>query len=397
MNYCGEFSLLKVRDWCYSRRRSLFKFAISLISILAALRLGYEFWRLLLDKDMNGAIDLRITHQWVNLWFAGKPLNKIYFLPATYTMLWPLTGWLSFESARWLWAILYVVSVAWLARIVIDETGIKKREEVVFSVLFILSIYSTGITIGNGQVILFLLPAIITAVLLERNREHSPGKDIAVSLLLLFSLLKITITAPFFLISLITQRAFRPLIIAAFGYIILTYVAISYHDSGLIEALRVWVENGSNMATTGGYSHLHIWLGELGLNKLILPSSLGLFFVLGLFLYGFRKTDIWIQLGVAAIVARLWTYHSLYDDLLILIPMIAIFRIRKFRKLSEREGIAADLLLLTSGLGLLCPASFLRLAFPLATLFRAGQAIIWILMLAFLLYYAFKTKRDIPA
>ncbi len=382
-----------INEWYLNRSKSLFKIAIVLMSFLAVSRLAYQFWRLLMDQNRNGAIDLRIAHQWVNLWFGGKPLDKVVLLPATYTMLWPFTGWLSFESARWLWAILYIISVAWLLRIVIGETGIKKREEILFSVLFILSIYPTGITIGNGQVILFLLPAILTAVLLERKRERSLGRDTVVSLLLLFSLLKITVTAPFFLILLISQRAFRPLIIAASGYIILTYVAISYRDSGLIETLRVWVENSSQLAATGGYSHLHIWLGKLGLNNLILPSSLGSFIALGLYLYGFRKTDIWIQLGVAAIVARLWTYHGLYDDLLILVPIIAIFRIIKSRQLSRREGIAADVLLLTSGLGFLIPGFFLQLPFPIGTLFRTGQPIIWISMLIFLIYRSYKTKQ----
>jgi len=34
-------------------------------------------------------------------------------------------------------------------------------------------------------------------------------------------------------------------------------------------------------------------------------------------------------MAVAALTARFWTYHRWYDDLLILIPMIALFRIAK--------------------------------------------------------------------
>jgi hypothetical protein len=312
-------------------------------------------------------------------------------------MLWPFTGWISFESARWLWAILYIVSLIWCSSIVITETGIKKRKEILFAVLFILSIYPTGITIGNGQVILFLLPAILTAVLMERGHESDMAKYIIISFLLLFSSIKITITAPFFLISLITQRAFRPLVIAAIGYIILTYVAMSYRDTGLIQTLQVWLVDSSANATTRGYANLHIWLGSLGLKQLIFPFSFVFISAFGFWLYRFRKIDIWIQLGVAAIVARLWTYHRLYDDLLIIVPMITIFRIVKSNQLSRNESLVADLLLLISWLGILSPGYFLQLPFPLGTLSRTCQVIIWISMLVFLIYYSYKAKQTDPA
>lgn len=397
MNSEGSFSFTKhlsrIQDWYCTRRESLFKIAIGLMSFFTVLRLVYEFWRLLLDQKRNGAIDLRIMHRWVNLWFAGKSLHELNFLPATYTILWPFTGWLSFESARWLWAILYIVSLVWFISIVIAETGIEKREEIIFAVLFILSIYPTGITIGNGQVILFLLPAILTAVSIKGEHESDIAKDIFISLLFLFSSLKITVTAPFYLISLITQRAFRPLIIAACGYIILTYIAISFHDTGLIMTLKFWLVDSSALATRGGYANLHIWLGNLGLKQLIFPFSFVFISAFGIWLLIFRNIDIWIQLGVAAIIARIWTYHRLYDDILIVVPMITIFRIVKNNQLSRNESLAAELLILVSWLGLLSPGSILLLPFPLGTLFRTGQAIIWISMLIFLFYYAYKLKK----
>jgi hypothetical protein len=363
------------------------------MSFLAVTRLAYQFWRLLIDRSPNGAIDLRIVHELVYLWFNGETLNKIILLPATYVLLWPFTGWLSFESSRWLWAVIYIASLIWLSYIVINETGIGKKREIIFAVLIILAVYPTGITIGNGQLILFLLPCILTAVLMERGRDSGRFKDIFISALFLFSLLKIPVTAPFLLIPLITQRAFRPLFIAACGYIVLTYVAISYRDTGLIETLRIWIEDSSALAVGGGYANLHIWLGSLGLKQLILPFSLVMISAFSLWLYKFRNVDIWIQLGVAAIVSRLWTYHRLYDDLLILVPMITIFRISRSSQLSRNESLAADFLLVISWLGLLSPGFFLQLPFPIGTLFRTGQAVIWISLLVFLLYYAYKARQ----
>ncbi len=397
MNFRGSSALTKqlsgIQNRYYARRGSLFKVAIGLMSFLAATRLAYQFWRLLVDRSPNGAVDLRIVHELVYLWFNGEKLREIILLPATYVMLWPVTGWLSLESSRWLWAMLYIASLVWLSYIVISETGIGKKREIIFAVLFILAVYPTGIIIGNGQLILFLLPCILTAVLMERGRGGGVFKDLVISALFLFSLIKIPVSAPFLLIPLITQRAFRPLVIAACGYIILTYIAMSYRDAGIIETFTIWLKDSSTLATTRGYANIHIWLGSLGLNQLILPFSLIIISAFSLWLYKFRNLDIWIQLGVAAIVARIWTYHRLYDDLLIIVPMITVFRIVRSGKLSPNESLLADLLLLVSWLGLLSPGFFLQLPFPIGTPFRTGQAVIWISMLAFLLYYSCKTKE----
>lgn len=389
--------LFDLQQWCLGRSQSLCRIAVVLMTLLAVTRLSYQFWRLLIDRNPNGAIDLRNIHKWVDLWFAGEPLKEIIFLPATYVMLWPFAGWLPFEAARWLWAAIYIIALVWLSYISIRGAGIGKKREIIFAVLFLLAIYPTSITIGNGQVILFLLPAVLTAVLTERGSKNGIAGDLVIGLLFLFSSLKIPVTAPFILVSLISGRGFRPLLIAACGYIALTYFAISFRDTGLIETLRIWIEDSSALATDGGYADIHIWLGSLGLKQLILPASLVMISAFSIWLYAFCKIDIWIQLGVAAIVARLWTYHRLYDDLLILVPVLTIFRISRSHQLSRNEGLAADTLLLISWLGLLSPGFFLQLPFPVGTLFRTGQAVIWISLLAFLIYYSYKERQAGPA
>lgn len=389
--------LIRIQSLYRARRESLLKIVIWFMSFLAVPRIAYQLWRLLLDHDRNGAIDLRIMYESVNPWFKGEALREIIHFPATYAIIWPLTGWLPFESARWLWVILYAGSLVWLYQIVAAETVIRKKEEILFVALFILAIYPTGITIGNGQVILFLLPCILTAVLMRSEKEHGIFRDIILSLLFLISALKITITAPFFLIALISQRAIRPLAIAAFGYLVLTYAAISYRDAGLMQTLQIWLHDSPEAALKGGYANIHALLQCFGLEQLMLPSSFVLIAAFSIWLYKFRKTDIWVQLGVAAIVARIWTYHRLYDDILIIIPMIAIFRMARSDRLSRNESLASDFLLLVSWLGLLSPGSFLQLQPPLGTILRTGQTFIWLSMLVFLIYYSYKTARIEPA
>jgi hypothetical protein len=133
------------------------------------------------------------------------------------------------------------------------------------------------------------------------------------------------------------------------------------------------------------------------LKQFILPASLVLISAFSIRLYAFRKIDIWVQLGVAAIVARLWAYHRLYDDLLIIVPAVTVFRLARSNQLSRNEGLAADFLLLITWLGLLSPGFFLQLPFPFGTPFRTAQAFIWLSLLAFLLYYSYKAGRTEPA
>ena len=82
--------------------------------------------------------------------------------------------------------------------------------------------------------------------------------------------------------------------------------------------------------------------------------------------------DVWAQLGVSAIVARLWSYHRLYDDLLIVIPVIANYRTTVRGDLTQNQRLAADVLLFVSWLALLNPGFFLNSPYPYGTL--SGQA-----------------------
>ena len=99
-------------------------------------------------------------------------------------------------------------------------------------------------------------------------------------------------------------------------------------------------------------------------------------------------------IGVSAIVARFWTYHLRYDDLLILLPMIAFFRIAKGRS-SFRGGIyTAGILLFATTLTLLAPGGTNFLPVPLLKhIYVAMQLIIWLTGLVFLVHHAHRERN----
>src|SRR5437762_7798204 len=125
---------------------------VTLMAVVAVLKLGSEFWRLVGWTGPKGAIDLRQFQRWVGDWFSGR-YRPLYYPPATYVMLWPLVGWVSYTSARWLWAATSILVLAASVLLSWRITNPKTQLDRWFVALLLLSLIGTGVTIGNGQVI----------------------------------------------------------------------------------------------------------------------------------------------------------------------------------------------------------------------------------------------------
>ena len=142
-------------------------------------------------------------------WFAGLPVYEdedAIYPPASYLMLWPLLGWLTLDQARWLWALTSMVAMIWLMILIVRESEARGPERL-FIALLVPSIYATGATIGNGQLILHLLPPLITGILLIR-RKVTWLHDLLITLCFLVALAKPAVAAPFLWILLFYPKSF---------------------------------------------------------------------------------------------------------------------------------------------------------------------------------------------
>ena len=146
----------------------------------------------------------------------------------------------------------------------------------------------------------------------------------------------------------------------------------------------------SALATTGGYADLHSLLASTGLAHWSLPASSVVLTPLGLWVYRHRHKDVWLLLGVTAFVARFWTYHGWYDDLIILLPMVALFRIAK-QEPANGLGILASGILSITLLLMLAPGGLYLLPPPWKMLYVTGQIVVWMIGLIALLYL---TQRE---
>src|SRR5437763_9232908 len=127
-----------LRSWWAERGTAVLRAAVALMAVVAVVKLGMEFRRLVWDWSFMGAIDMKLRWREIHYWFAGYLALRGY-QPAAYVMLWPLLGWMDEISARWLWALTTVGMLAWLVRILVRESGARTPLERAFIVLLVLS------------------------------------------------------------------------------------------------------------------------------------------------------------------------------------------------------------------------------------------------------------------
>jgi hypothetical protein len=397
-----------LRKWWTRWSAKILRGAIVIMLFIALVWLGYQFWRLVLGSapiwpsSRRGAIDLNLNQNEVQHWFAGSPIYReskyAVYPPASYVILWPFFGWLGFTAARWLWAITAVVALYWFIRIILKESGAKTPLERLFVTLMPLSMYATGAAIGNGQVIDHLLPVLIAGILRLQQKQAGWRKDLLNATLLLGPLVKPNITVPFFWIILFVPNRLRPVLLVSIGYGALTLLGTSFQESGLLSLFHDWVKQITvlMLRLEGGHTNLHSWLLYLGLKEWNLPASAIVLGLLGLWTYRNRKKDLWLLLGVTAIVARLWTYHLWYDDLLMIVPMISLFRIAKRGTLAptDRRDVFASILFFMMILANLAPGGRYLLPPPWKNYYITGQVLVWIITLTFLIIQT-RQEREI--
>jgi len=340
-----------IPGWWERHRLVVFRVLTVLMAVLATLKIADEFRRLVFDQNVSGAIDLRHMHRWVGIWFAGKGLFQMgkaaLYPPATYLMLWPLLGWTSIAEARWLWAVLSVIALFVISLLFIRVIGAKSRAEKVFAVLIVLSINGMGVAIGNGQFILLVLPALMGATLLIEPRAANISRDVMAGALLTWTLVKPSLALPFIWVFLFRDKHWRAVVAATIFYILLTFASAAAQNDNLPVLLGAMFHRAA-VATVefAGTRNLHAMLITLGHPEWITFSSVIVFIALGIWIFLRRRADIWILIGVSALVARMWTYHRVYDDALIMLAELALWRIaRTSASLSERA--TAEILLVS--------------------------------------------------
>ncbi len=375
--------------------------AAALLAGLAVPWLSYELYRLLARPPAigpiavwPGGIDLGLFHRMVVAWFDGQPgyggseaVDHTY-PPATILLFAPIYGWQPIAATTAVYVLTALAALAWLVWSLPRESGASQRGERLLLALVPLGTYPAGAVIGNGQATLHVLAALVGGLLLLRDRAPAWSRDLAATALLVLALAKPTVSGPFLLLVLVMPGGIRVAALVGAAYAGLTVAAASWQQAGVVELLGQFLERGRALATRAGESNLHSLLTGAGLGTWILAASSAMLALFSATLVRLRRADPWLLIGLAAFVARFWTYHRWYDDLLILLPLVALARIASTSGGGSREGRwALALAMTTTGL-LLAPGGRYLLPAPWNDVYGYVQVGVWILDSVFLVAIA---------
>jgi len=175
----------------------------------------------------------------------------------------------------------------------------------------------------------------------------------------------------------------RPAVLVAGAYLAVTWWALQYQSTDVETLTREWLRNSSRESTLDGYADIFGWLSMLGLSKLSTLASLVIVAATGCWVYLNRRNDLWQLIGVVALASRFGAHHRWYDDVLVVLAIVAVFRMRD--EIKSRLGPSFELLLGASVLSVLAPGGLYLFPAPLKQIYVAMQIAIWLALLCVLL------------
>lgn len=378
-------------------------------TLTAAFRLTYAFHLALVVE--GEPIDLLYRIEEVQQWFQGVPIYGVLhhadYPPASYVLLWPFVGWLPVPAVRVVFGLTTVVALAAIAWLSVRASGATRWPAMAFMAVFLLPSGATQGAIWVGQLGLHITALLMgAAVLLVGTGLRPPGSplappswsvDLLAAVLLAASLMKPTLSVPVVTMLLVVVGRWRPFAFTAAIYVGLTAIALAYQETSSVSLIAAWLGQEGGMSLERGSVNVHLWLHWLGIRGSLLSASL-LLLVAGILLaWRYRTVDPWLVLGVAALLSRLWIHHRAYDDVLLAITAVALFRLAlKARKSAPPASIGAAALLGALYVGGHVPMwAYMRSASP--SLWLAGEAfrtVVWVGVLGFLLrHIRASTKR----
>ncbi|MEM8504163.1 MAG: glycosyltransferase 87 family protein [Cyanobacteria bacterium P01_D01_bin.1] len=403
---------------------------IGLMVAAALWRLRLQLPRSIWGEGKVGPVDLISRHREVERWFDGLPVYGAItngdYPPASYAILWPWLSWLDRPAARWLWAFTSLLMLGWFGWISIRESRATTRWEKVFIFLMPFALYPARMSIRFGQMAIHLMPPLVSGVLMMRSAsvsgadatddaidkklEQKPNlrQDLLAAALFVCSLVKPTLSAPFFWLVCFMPGRWRPVLLVSFGYTALALLATQFQEGNLLSLHIDWLSHAGTMLETLGHASVHTWLEAIDRSDWMLSASLLLFGAMGLWTAIYRRARPWVLLSVAAMVARFWVDHQVFDDVLLWIPLIALFRLTKLplagsvdqsMAQSITQSIAQPLaartvrlvaagLFALNWLALMTSAQFLMRYHPLSRIAVPMQTALWIATLIFFLLLA---------
>ena len=237
------------------------------------------------------------------------------FFTAAIFFLWP-SSHIFLIGVYIFWNLISLTVIGlWLVKI----TSTKPIFFQIFSVLSSFAICAMSGSIGRGQFGLFVIASLVGSLWLSENKMKFGS-----GLLLGCSMIKPSLAMPFVFVFL-NKKKYGEVIAAGIynflgGIFLCMATKINYFDW-----LKIAYVKSERFALTG-YSliNLFVWLG-MNISGAIWISMFIVTFFFGWIMVKNRKSEIMFHFAMAALGARLWSYHQYYDNCILIFLLQSLF------------------------------------------------------------------------
>lgn len=366
--------------------------------------LGLKYWleiqHILGMIPGEGAVDMQVFYRWTHQWFEGTNIYQLAnprgYPPASLVMLYPFLGWETLDRARWVWAITTGCAFAAIVVVAIRALDARTLPECIALTLLLLANNGTSVTLGNGQPTLHILAMLLLSILFLHQHPVHWWSDLVAAALFIVALLKPNLSIPFIWLLVIfpTSLRVRPLLLVGFGYLALSFYASQIVRTPLWVLAPQFLASVINDIALVLDPNIQYLMAKLGLGRFVLYVSALIGLGLGIWIFVQRKKNIWFLLAVTAIVTRLWGYHLLYDNALLIPVEIALLLLVKREKLESSIGLAALMFLGLNFLVILPPGNLVGQAKAVQVALVLMQASVWLSTLLFFLWIVAEEKSQ---
>ncbi len=275
------------------------------------------------------AVDLSLRSDETRLWFSGQPVYALrehaLYPPAAYAVLWPVLGWAPEQAVRALWLLMSLcglcIAMLLMTRALPSLSWPWRAALTVAPCAFV----AAWVCLGLGQMTWVLLAVTLGALRLVWRPGRGIARSAVLIALLLVVLVKPSIGLPVSVLALtrMTGRERGALLIA---YAALTLLAAAFQPLGLFALILDWQRNAAAVAASNdfGYANLHWLLTLLGAGRFNTLVSLLVLAAYAAWVILQPERDWLTAVACCGIVARVWTYHASYDDVLIWPAIVAL-------------------------------------------------------------------------
>jgi len=236
------------------------------------------------------------------------------------------TGFLMFPNIPWPLTRFYHVFLNLISLLILSlfsyQIGLPFGRRIgYFFIVSCLAISSNGTTLSNGQYGLIINAFLIGIFwLINFNKNYLAG------LLMGLSLAKPTISAPYFLILIITKNI-KALLLASV-YLFIASVSISHLTQLSLAELAMRFLRQIKYVADDGMSGIN-FLVNLGINTEIVTIFLSIVSIViaTVIFYFLRNFSLLTLFAIASVIGRVFTYHRFYDNVMLVFLLLALLQL----------------------------------------------------------------------